>query len=88
MKRVLLVLTVAAVLVVAMAVPALADAKPPHASCIGILASEWAPESSKEEPAGESLGEEVSPEAQEGGLGTFFKKENRAENYGHRSPNC
>ena len=86
MKRVLLVLTVAAVLVVATAVPAFADAKPPHASCIGILASEGAPESFDEDPSGESWGEEVRPFAQEGGVGKFFNKENRAGFYGQGSP--
>ena len=83
---VMLAVVVAMMAAVMLPGPAFADAKRPHASCTGILASEWAPESFSEEPSGESWGEEVRPFAQEGGVGRFFNKENRAAFYGQGSP--
>jgi hypothetical protein len=78
MRRILLVLTIAAILVVAMALPAFADAKPPHASCIGVLASGYEGR----------YGAEIPAFSTNGGVGQFFNKENRDAYYGGNSPNC
>jgi hypothetical protein len=85
MKRILMVLVVAAlmaVMLVAMALPAFADAKPPNASCLGVVISGFAPES------GQTVGENVRPFAKDGGVGDDFNKENRGTRFSGASPNC
>ena len=84
MKRIFSVLVVTALMVamlMASAMPAFADANPAHASCIGALSSGFAPET-----GGQTVGENYSSSAKDGGLGRFFSKENRGNYY--TGPNC
>ena len=86
MRRMLLLVTEALIMtamLVAMAMPAFADAKAPNASCIAVGTTAVAPES-----FGETVGEDFSGPAQNGGLGRFFSKENRGSLYSSFSPNC
>ncbi len=71
MRRMMSLVVVAALMVsvmVAMALPAFADAKPPKASCLGVRISNFAPEHS----SGQTVGENVRTFAQNGGLGYDF----------------
>ena len=72
MRRILLLVTVALIMtamLVAMAMPAFADAKAPNASCIAVGTTAVAPES-----FGETVGEDFSGPAQNGGLGAVLQQ--------------
>jgi hypothetical protein len=87
MRRIMVLVTVAlvmAAMMVAMAMPAFADAELfSDASCIGVTNSFYAPHL-----AAQTVGENVRDGAQNGGLGQFYNKEIRGEFYGGTSPNC